>query len=263
MSTRRPRGGPRTEALRRPRTPGRTVRPYGDDTDDGKVQVSFTLPTAADERGKAAARELARKMGIHRPMVVHARAMGDFTFFIVYGAVEHAVDIDSLVVEERPYPLLSHKEVDGRIEAALGRAAVVVGASLGTDAHTVGLDAILSMKGWAGDKGLESYRAFRVVNMRSQIDPRHLADRAVAEEADAVLVSQVVTQKDAHLHHLREFGEVVAERRLRERFLLIAGGPGLDPDAAEDLGYDRVFGKGATPSEVASYLAWALTEGRR
>ena len=42
-----------------------------------------------------------------------------------------------------------------------------------------------------------------------------------------------------------------------------AGGPGLDPDAAKDLGYDRVFGKGATPSEVASYLAWALTEGRR
>jgi beta-lysine 5,6-aminomutase beta subunit len=263
VSTRRPRSGPRTGALRRPRTPGRAVRPYGDDTGDGKVQVSFTLPTAADERGKAAARELARKMGILRPMVVHAKPMGEYTFFIVYGAVEHAVDLDSLVIEERPYPLLHHEEVDRRIDRALHRKAVVVGASLGTDAHTVGLDAILSMKGWAGDKGLESYRGFRVVNLRSQIDPRHLADRAVAEEADAVLVSQVVTQKDAHLQHLREFGEVVAERGLRERFLLIAGGPGLDPEAADDLGYDRVFGKGATPSEVASYLAWALTEGRR
>jgi beta-lysine 5,6-aminomutase beta subunit len=260
MRSRRPRSGPRTEALRRPRGAGRTVRPYGDDTGDGKVQVSFTLPTTDDERGKAAARDLARQMGILRPMVVHSKPMGEYTFFIVYGAVEHAVDLDSLVVEERPYPLLQHDEVDQRVEQALGRPAVVVGASLGTDAHTVGLDAILSMKGWAGDKGLESYGAFRVVNLRSQIDPAFLADRAVAEEADAVLVSQVVTQKDAHLHHLRELGEVVAERGLRDRFLLIAGGPGMDPPSAEDLGYDRVFGKGATPSEVASYLAWALAD---
>ena len=242
MTGRRARRGPRSEALRRPGPTGRVVRPYGDDTDDGKVQVSFSLPVAADERGGAAAQELGRRMGLHRPMVVHAKPMGaDFTFFIVYGAVDHA-------------------DVDRRVTRALRRRAVVVGASLGTDAHTVGLDAILSLKGWAGEKGLESYRGFRVVNLRSQVDPRLLAERAVAEEADAVLVSQVVTQRDAHLHHLREFAETVDAEGLRGRFLMIAGGPGLDPSAAGDLRYDRVFGKGATPREVASYLAWALGE---
>ena len=261
MTGRRARRGPRSEALRRPGPTGRVVRPYGDDTDDGKVQVSFSLPVAADERGRAAAQELGRRMGLHRPMVVHAKPMGaDFTFFIVYGAVDHAVDLDALTVEERPYPLLDHADVDRRVTRALRRRAVVVGASLGTDAHTVGLDAILSLKGWAGEKGLESYRGFRVVNLRSQVDPRLLAERAVAEEADAVLVSQVVTQRDAHLHHLREFAETVDAEGLRGRFLMIAGGPGLDPSAAGDLRYDRVFGKGATPREVASYLAWALGE---
>jgi beta-lysine 5,6-aminomutase beta subunit len=236
------------------------VRPYGDHTDDGKVQVSFTLPVAADARGDEAARDLARQMGIPHPMVVHRNPMGRFTFFVVYGSVKHAVDVDALTVEERAYPLLDHDEVEREVTRALGRRAVVVGATLGTDAHTVGLDAILSMKGWAGEKGLESYRALRVVNLRSQVDPSHLADRAVAEEADAVLVSQVVTQQEAHLHHLRQFAEVVDDRGLRGRFLMIAGGPGLDPSAAADLGYDRVFGKGATPREVASYLAWAVRE---
>lgn len=261
MSDRRSRGGPRTEALRRPRNPGRNqVRPYGDHTDDGKVQVSFTLPVEADARGDEAARELARRMGMRAPMVVHRKAMGRFTFFIVYGAVEHAVHLDALAVEERPYPLLDHGEVDARVFGALGRPAVVLGATLGTDAHTVGLDAILSMKGWAGDKGLESYEAFKVANLRSQVDPGALAQRAASDPADAVLVSQVVTQEEAHLHHLREFATLVEERGLRGRFLMVAGGPGLDPASAADLGYDRVFGKGVTPSEVASYLAWALVE---
>jgi beta-lysine 5,6-aminomutase beta subunit len=237
------------------------VRPYGDDTGDGKVQVSFTLPVPSDARADAAARDLARRMGIDRPMVVHQKAVGpDFTFFIVYGSVEHAVDLDAVTVEERPYPILDHKEVDRRIRHALGREAVIVGASMGTDAHTVGLDAILSVKGWAGDKGLESYGAFQVVNLRSQVDPGVLAEEAVAHRADAVLVSQVVTQRDAHLHHLRKFAEEVDRRGLRGRFLMIAGGPRFDPALAPELGYDRIFGKGTVPSEVASYLAWALAE---
>jgi beta-lysine 5,6-aminomutase beta subunit len=259
VSDRRGRSGPRTDALRRPRPQGRLARPYGDHTDDGKVQLSFTLPVAADPRGDEAARELARRMGMQRPMVVHRKPMGRFTFFVVYGSVDHAVDVDALTVEERTYPLLDHDEVEEEVTRVLGRRAVIVGATLGTDAHTVGLDAILSMKGWAGEKGLESYRAFRVVNLRSQVDPGHLADRAVEEEADAVLVSQVVTQQEAHLHHLRQFAEAVDQRDLRGRFLMIAGGPGLDP-AASEHGYDRVFGKGATPREVASYLAWAIRE---
>lgn len=222
--------------------------------------MSFTLPVAADDLGEAAARELARGMGIERPHVVHRKAMGGHTFFIVYGSVQHQVDLESLTVEERPYPVLDHDQIDERLREALGRKAVVVGASLGTDAHTVGLDAILSMKGWAGEKGLESYRSLRVINLRSQVDPRELAQRASEEGADAVLVSQTVTQRDAHLHHLRQFVEAVEDLGLRGRFLLIAGGAGLDPEAGAALGYDRAFGKGASPREVASYLAWALSE---
>ena len=237
------------------------VRPYGDDRDDGKVQVSFTLPIPSDARAEAAARRLAEEMGLRSPMVVHQKAVGpSFTFFILYGSVEHAVDLDRVRVEERPYPILQAKEVVRRVRRALGREAVVIGAALGTDAHTVGLDAILSRKGWAGDKGLESYSCFRIVNLRSQVDPGELADAAQREGADAVLVSQTVTQRDAHIRHLRELAEEVDRRGLRGRFLMIAGGPRFDPAAASELGYDRIFGRGTTPSEVASYLAWALSE---
>jgi beta-lysine 5,6-aminomutase beta subunit len=239
------------------------VRPYGDDTDDGKVQVSFTLPIPSNAKAEAAARELARQMNIEHPVVVHQKAMGpDFTFFVVYGSVTAEVELDGLQVHQRPYPLLDQKEVVRQVRQAMGgrREATILGAALGSDAHTVGLDAILSVKGWAGDKGLESYRCFRIVNLRSQVRPQDLADKAVEERADAVLVSQVVTQKGAHIHHLEEFAAEVDRRGLRGRFLMIAGGPRLDPTRAAELGYDRIFGKGTTPSEVASYLAWALGE---
>ncbi len=227
------------------------VRPYGDTTGDGMVQLSFTLPVPHDARAEGAALQLATKMGLAQAMVVHAKAMGpQFTFFVVYGRVGHLVDLTQVEVVEREYPLLSAKEVNLAIRSRLRRRLVVVGACVGTDAHTVGIDAILNVKGFAGEKGLEYYREIRVVNLGAQVAPHDLVARARTERADAVLVSQVVTQKDAHLHNT---SEVVAAFG-PDRPLLIVGGPRFDPSMANELGVDRIFGKGTTPREVASYL---------
>ncbi len=236
------------------------VKPYGDATDDGMVQLSFTLPVGESERARQAALELARRMGMERPQVVHMKGMGpDFTFFIVYGATRHTVDPDEMHVQERDYPLLSHPEVNRLIREQLKRQLVVVGACTGTDAHTVGLDAILSMKGFAGDHGLEYYPEIQVVNMGSQVLPADIVTQVRLRNADAVLVSQVVTQRDAHLLHLRQVREALEEAGLRERVVLVGGGPRFSPEQAAELGYDRIFGRATTPSEVASYLAWETT----
>lgn len=235
------------------------VKPYGDATNDGLVQLSFTLPMAASERAKQAALELAKKMSFARPQVVHMKGMGpDFTFFIVYGATEHAVDPDVLEIPEREFPELAYGEVNRIIREQLKRQLVVVGACTGTDAHTVGLDAILSMKGFAGDHGLEYFPEFRVVNMGSQVQPYEIVETVRREAADAVLVSQVVTQRDAHIAHLQEVREALEEAGLRRGLILVGGGPRFTPDQAEELGYDKIFGRGTRPSEVASYLAWTV-----
>jgi beta-lysine 5,6-aminomutase beta subunit len=244
----------------------RIVRPYGDTTGDGMVQLSFTLPIPHDARAEGAAAQLAGKMGLDPAMVVHAKAMGpDFTFFVVYGRVSHLVDLDAVVVAEREFPLLSGKEVNLAIRTGLRRRMVVVGACVGTDAHTVGIDAILNVKGFAGEKGLEYYREIKVVNLGAQVAVADLVARARSEQADAVLVSQVVTQKDAHLHNTRELAAAFrAEYAPGARPLLVVGGPRFDPAAAAGLGVDRVFGRGTTPGEVASYLVHAVvSSGRR
>jgi beta-lysine 5,6-aminomutase beta subunit len=244
----------------------RHVRAYGDTTGDGMVQLSFTLPVPAGPAAEAAAALFARKMGLDPAMVVHAKGVGpDFTFFVVYGRSPVIVDLDEVVVAQREYPLLTAKEINLEIRSRLKRRLVVVGATVGTDAHTVGLDAILNVKGFAGEKGLEYYREIRVANLGAQVDAEELVARAAAERADAVLVSQVVTQRDAHLHHVREVSTALDARWPgdRPRPLLVVGGPRFDPAAADEIGADRVFAKGTTPGEVASYLVHAVTSGAR
>jgi len=125
----------------------------------------------------------------------------------------------------------------------------------------VGIDAILNVKGHAGEKGLEYYREIKVVNMGSQVSVEDLVARAAAEHADAVLVSQVVTQRDAHLTNTREMSAAFQAGFAPEsgrRPLLVVGGPRFDPSAAHDLGVDKIFSRGTTPGEVASYLAHVL-----
>ena len=235
------------------------IRPYGDTTDDGMVQLSFTLPMEASERARAAALELASKMGFERAQVVHMKGMGaDFTFFIVYAATKLTVDPDVLEVEERDFELLSFSQVNLTIRETLKRPLVVVGACTGTDAHTVGLDAILSMKGFAGDHGLEYFSEMKVVNMGSQVTPEQIVETVRAERADAVLISQVVTQRDAHIVHLEQVRDALQAAGLRDGVILVGGGPRLTPQHAAELGYDRIFGRGTTPSEVASYLTTQL-----
>ena len=239
---------------------GTILRPYGDTTGDGMVQVSFTLPIPHSKVAEGAAAQLANKMGIDPAMVVHAKAMGpDYTFFVVYGRVNHLVDTSEVTVVERDYPLLSPKEANLAVRKGLRRRLVVVGGCIGTDAHTVGIDAILNIKGFAGEKGLEYYREIKVVNLGAQVSVPELVARARQEKADAVLVSQVVTQRDAHLLNTKEMSAAFRESYPAERRpLLIVGGPRFDESAAADLGVDRVFGRGTTPADVASFLVHRL-----
>jgi beta-lysine 5,6-aminomutase beta subunit len=46
----------------------------------------------------------------------------------------------------------------------------VLGACTGSDAHAVGIDAIMNMKGFAGDYGLERYPWLDARNLGAQVE---------------------------------------------------------------------------------------------
>ncbi len=235
------------------------IRPYGDTANDGVVQISFTLPLPLGAHAQEAARRYAMLMGISNPLVAHAESVdANFSFFIIYGACSHTIDPEQILVDELAHGELDFYEINDLIEKSLGRRVTVIGAAIESDAHTVGIDAIFNAKGFAGHYGLERFPAFRTLNLGAQVSCEALLRRAAAEQAEAILVSQVVTQKNVHIHNLTKLIELAEAEDVRDRYLFIVGGPRISHAFAKELGYDAGFGPGSTATTVASYLAQEL-----
>ncbi len=235
------------------------IRPYGDTSNDGKVQLSFTLPVKAGAKGIECAKEFAKQMGMIDPNVVHCDAMGEsFSMYVVYGRTPFSVDPELITVNELETPALSMEEVETLIAEQLGRDVVFVGASTGTDAHTVGIDAIMNMKGYAGHYGLERYKHVKAYNLGSQVQNEAFIKKAREVHADVLLVSQTVTQKDVHLANMVELVELLEAEKMRDDVLLIAGGARITHELAKELGYDAGFGPKKYAEDVATYAVLEL-----
>ena len=186
------------------------VKPYGDTMNDGKTQISFTLPVPCGDEAVEAAKQLMKKMGFENPLVVfHKELTEGFTFFNCYGSTVHTVDFSSIHVPKVESTVMDMHETDEYIREHIGRKIIAIGASTGTDAHTVGIDAIMNMKGYAGHYGIERYEMFEALNMGSQVPNEEFIAKAIEMKADVLLVSQTVTQKDVHIKNLTELVEML------------------------------------------------------
>ncbi|MDD3128757.1 MAG: OAM dimerization domain-containing protein [Candidatus Izemoplasmatales bacterium] len=240
------------------------IKPYGDTYNDGKIQMSFTLPVPKSARGVAAAKEMAKSMGLIDPSVVHVEALdNNFSFYIVYGSVKNSIDYDKIKVEEITSTALTREEIENLISSNFDRDIVFVGASTGTDAHTVGIDAIMNMKGFAGHYGLERYHGIEAYNLGSQVLNEDFVKIAKEKKADVLLVSQTVTQKDVHLKNMIDLVELLESEGMRDDVVLIAGGARVTHSLAKELGYDAGFGPGSFAEDVATFAITALINKKK
>jgi len=244
----------------------REIIPYGDSPGDGAVQLSFTLPGVTGEAAREAARRLAAKMGVDDVYVSACEDIGsNMSFVVLYGRTKHSVDRDKIeqyVADRRATPedVPGMKVIDKMIAEKLGRSIVVLGACIESDAHTVGIDAIMNMKGYAGDYGLERYGNINAVNLGAQVPIEELVRQAVERNADALLISQVVTQKNVHIKNLTRLVELLEAEGVRDQVILVVGGPRISPELAKELGYDAGFGKETLPRHVAYFILNRLLE---
>jgi len=239
------------------------VKPYGDTLDDGIVQLSFTLPIACSAKAADVGKRLLEGMGFHTVAIGEVKPIDPgFTFFVAYARTDVTIDPDSVTGEYLDVEEMDFAGVNEAIAARLGRPLVVVGAAIESDAHTVGIDAILNMKGIAGNYGLERYPQVETYNLGSQVPCEQLLRVAVEKGADAILVSQIVTQKNIHVQNLTKLVELLEAERLRERFVLVVGGPRISNAFAKELGYDAGFGPRTTPVQVASFLVEEVARRR-
>ena len=115
----------------------------------------------------------------------------------------------------------------------------------------------MNMKGFAGHYGLERYKGIRAYKLGSQVENEEFVKKAIELKADVLLVSQTVTQKDIHIKNLTNLVELLEAEGIRDKVVLICGGPRITHELAKELGYDAGFGPGKYADDVASF---AVTE---
>jgi beta-lysine 5,6-aminomutase beta subunit len=231
------------------------VKPYGDTINDGVVQLSFTLPLQHDELAREAARTLGEKMGLKDVAVSCSRDLGKgFSFFVLYGKLTASVDVSKLTVTKAEFETMKKAEIDRYIQQHFGRKLNFLGACIESDAHTVGIDAIMNMKGYNGHKGLESYHEIMALNLGAQVSSDEFVAKALELRADALLVSQIVTQKNVHLANLTRLVDMIEAEGIRDKMVLVVGGPRISHELAKELGYDAGFGSNTYAEDVASFI---------
>ena len=180
--------------------------------------------------------EASAQRGLHRRVHLLGRqqrvvASTTSTLLVSTRWFNHLVDTSKVEVVERDYPLLTPKEVNADGQGGLRRRLVVVGGCIGTDAHTVGIDAILNIKGFAGEKGLEYYRELKVVNLGAQVSvPAARRAQPGGEGRRRPGLPGRHPARRPPAQHPRDVRGVPRGLPGRRRPLLVVGGPALRRD---------------------------------
>lgn len=229
------------------------VKPYGDTKDDGIIQMSFTIPLSLP-LSREVTKRVVREMGLVDENIVYEKDIYGFTFFIIYGKFNKYIDTSKIKIKVEETKKLDYFEIEKIMEEKLDKKIKIIACTLGTDAHTVGLDAIINAKGYNGDNGLERYKGFEILNLGAQIPHEFLLKKIDEFKPNVVLISQTVTQKNIHLKNLTLLSELLEAENLRDNLILICGGYKITPELAHELGYDMGFGANTYPSQVAYYI---------
>ncbi|MGE5529844.1 MAG: D-ornithine 4,5-aminomutase subunit OraE [Patescibacteria group bacterium] len=216
---------------------------------DGFLSVTMFLPVPL-ELAEAAAVEIGRRMNLADVEVIHAEVMhpAEGTLVEIKGRIGFALDEDELVVPTRESPL-SPEEIRAELKHEPYR---LVAATVGEDEHSVGMREILDIK----HGGLEGF-GFKSLYLGTSVPVAKAIDAAIEYAAEAILISTVISHADIHRRNMRRLHQLCLEKGVRERFVLVAGGPQVTGEMAREEGLDGGFGRGTRGLEVASFLVRA------
>lgn len=222
------------------------VKPEVEWRADGTVLLSIFLPL--DERtAEFAAIKCGEKMGLEDVTVVHKQVMhpAEGTYCEVKGKVNFDINIDELVIPEKP-EVLSEAEIREDIQ---NNPMFVVAATVGEDEHSVGLKEILDIK----HGGIEGF-GIKYEYLGTSCPIEKLVDAAIETNADAILLSTIITHDDVHIKNMQKVNDLAIEKGIRDKVIIICGGTQVTSEIAVEAGLDAGFGRGTHGIDVASYL---------
>ena len=222
------------------------IKPEMEWQGDGIVMLTLCFPTDL-RTAQAAALVTAEKMGLLEAEVIHTEVLhpSEGTRIELKGRVDFTIDTAKLVIPPEPEEL-TEDEIRAVIKA---EPLSIVAGTVGEDEHSVGLREIIDIK----HGGIEGY-GIDCHYLGTSVPIEKLVDAAVETDADAILVSTIISHDDIHYRNMKRIHELCIEKGIRERVLILAGGTQVTPEAAVKQGVDAGFGRGTKGGHVATFL---------
>ena len=210
--------------------------------------LTLTMFIAEPERvAEYAVLEIARKLGLEEAEVIH-KGIGhpaEGTLVEVKARVPFSIPRDSLKIPEKP-AVLTEDEVREDVKAYPMK---VVCATVGEDEHSVGMREIIDLK----HGGIEGF-GIKATYLGTSVPVDKVVDAAIEENADAILISTIISHADIHRKNMERLSNLCREKGVRDRFILVGGGTQVNDDLAVRAGLDAGFGRGTKGIHVASFL---------
>lgn len=219
---------------------------------DGVVVIDVTLPTSV-KYAEAAGLKIAENMNLLEAEVIHREVLheAEATRIQVKGKVDFDINLDELELPEEP-DILSDQEIKDFLEQ---RPLKVVAGTVGEDEHSVGLREIIDIK----HGGIEKY-GIECIYLGTSVPITKLVDAAIEANADAILMSTIISHDEVHYKNMKKTHEYAIERGIRNKVLILAGGTQVTPELARKQGVDQGFGRGTKGQHVASFIVKNLKE---
>ncbi len=226
------------------------IRPEVEWHGDGLVTVEMVLPVF-EEAAEIAGLTIAKQMTLKDPQIIHKRVLhpAEGTMLLIKGKVDHYVKLSDIKIPEK-VEHLSDEIIENYVKE---HELKVVGATLGEDEHSVGLQEILDIK----HGGIEKW-GFKCYYLGTSVPVEKLVDAAIEVGAKAILASTIITHGDVHKLNMKKLDQVCREKGIRDKVLLIAGGTQVTNDMAVAAGMDAGFGRGTHGIDVADFIVKKL-----
>ena len=195
--------------------------------------------------------EIAKKLGLSDVEVIHKEVMqsAEGTYLEVKGKVTFEINPKDLEIPEKPN-VLSPDEVRNFIKEHPMK---IVAATVGEDEHSVGMREIIDIK----HGGIEGF-GVECHYLGTSVDVEKVINAAIEIDADAILISTIITLADIHRINMKKLHEICIEKGIRDKVILVGGGTQVTDEIARESGLDAGFGRGTKGIDVASFLVKKL-----
>ena len=222
------------------------IKPEVEWAGDGILVVDVTLPTSI-RYAEAAALVIAKKMNLLDAEIIHREVLqnAEATRIQIKGRLDVEIDLNTLVLAKEP-DLLSDTEIR---EYVSNNPMTIIAGTVGEDEHSVGLREIIDIK----HGGIEKY-GINCIYLGTSVPITKLVDAAIEANADAILMSTIISHDDVHYKNMKKTHDYAMEKGVRDKIIIIAGGTQVTPELAVKNGVDAGFSRGTKGHHVASFL---------